>query len=1265
MSTKNLPLLNARLLFEKIEKAVNRWPKGSAKGGQFAPSGAGGAASGDLFAAPHTASSSAHGILPKGAAYHAQKDDHGNSIVVHAPTPASAPSTWANAGKTATFVPGGKAPDSLNGTKLESWHDAPTDHAGWAKVEGTNHELEADAPFTPHPHKYTAAGVVIEEPDGRVWLTKPTNHFGGYQHTFPKGGAEPGLTLQQNAIKEAHEETGLKIKITGVLGDYERDTSKARIYTAQRVGGTPSDMGWETQAMRLVPREQLHEYLNKPVDKGIASDYQWESPHPSHVKKGRADQPRWPKGSPLGGQFKAAGADGLTAPPKIGSATNPTYQKLADGMHKAAAAGDWKHVQEATAKLDAKVAGHADKGKLNSHDKWAAQAHQYGKQLLAEKEHQTKATASADKINGPESLANWKKYADKPGGSSEGAVYTDKQGQKWLVKSYGDDDMAKSEVLASHLLNAAGAHTAEMKLVDLGGAHKGGLGVASKWIDGAEKLDAGNAAHVMAARKDFAAHAWLANWDSVGLAHDNTVIHGGHAVHIDPGGALEYRAMGGKKGAAFGNTVGELDTMRDASVNPSAKAIYGGMTKSEIAKSAESVTALPHDTIAKLVNTYGPGDATHKAALTAKLLARQQDLAAKLGTPQGEVAHNKPHLDTAPVSAHHSPDIESAAPVKPKISGTAYASIADELEAAHASGNKAAIQLTLHNVPGNTVKGKQVHAYGTALMADLAAKGSKPAAPAADAKPKAPDVDKNTWGHHIDKAEAAHEAGDAATLSAMQSELSGVKSASGLKVKDYATALHEDLLNNHLEAPHEDDEEPVKPARAAKPAAPAPIAQKTALPDFEAHKLGAENTNAPSHNAKVDEIAKLATAGDVNGLLGLKYGTNTYGKKQAAIANDALAALGSAEKVTPGQKKGEHPALTGKPSEPAKPAEPEAPPKTTGHTTTVSEGKKPTLVNVDPAKLPMKPAFVTSNQAVKAENEAHAEALHKIALTGDLAALKAYSNFSTQSSKLTGYKDNLIQSLEAQMPARPKAPLVKNAPPIGTHHATPGHAIAAHAAFFPPVKTTQAHAVESHHKIAAYVVLGRTDAGMIEKAYGKWTGQALDQKLVDEHTAKGDTLTKTQKSDIAKYVGSWSYHANDMMRNQGKIDSEIRSVSKTVHTASLDLAAGTQLKRNLSLPPDGIKGLLAAQKGDIIQSPQFESTANPNGSYGSGKNVQLRLVTAPGVKGIYIGAKLGLGSENEMVMPENSRYAINRVYQEGSKTIVEAVVLPTVRGTLE
>ncbi|MNO78543.1 NUDIX domain protein [compost metagenome] len=169
----------------------------------------------------------------------------------------------------ATFVPDGDVPASLNGVPLRAWKDYPRTNEGWDYVEGVDDELY-EPPFHLTPGKKAASGVVIEEPDGRVWLVAPTNQFGGYEASFPKGTAEPDLSLQANAIKEAFEECGLKVEITGFIGDFERTTSKARLYRARRVGGTPIAMGWESQAVHLVPKGLLYEHLNMWTDHGIA-----------------------------------------------------------------------------------------------------------------------------------------------------------------------------------------------------------------------------------------------------------------------------------------------------------------------------------------------------------------------------------------------------------------------------------------------------------------------------------------------------------------------------------------------------------------------------------------------------------------------------------------------------------------------------------------------------------------------------------------------------------------------------------------------------------------------------------------------------------------------------------------------------------------------------------------------------------------------------------------------------------------------------------
>lgn len=200
---------------------------------------------------------------------HPKVDENGNAVAIKKPSIASAPSTWHNPNAVATFLPEGDSPMSLNGVPMTHWRDHPRTTEGWDYTDGINNELDEPAFDLPAGMK-ASSGVLIEEPDGRVWLIAPTNQFGGYKASVPKGTAEDELSLQGNALKEAFEETGLKVEITGLLGDFERTTSKARIYTAKRVGGSPTQPGWETQATHLVPKGMLYEYLNMWSDHSIA-----------------------------------------------------------------------------------------------------------------------------------------------------------------------------------------------------------------------------------------------------------------------------------------------------------------------------------------------------------------------------------------------------------------------------------------------------------------------------------------------------------------------------------------------------------------------------------------------------------------------------------------------------------------------------------------------------------------------------------------------------------------------------------------------------------------------------------------------------------------------------------------------------------------------------------------------------------------------------------------------------------------------------------
>jgi predicted DNA-binding WGR domain protein/8-oxo-dGTP pyrophosphatase MutT (NUDIX family) len=703
-----------------------------------------------VLADPHYGNSQAPPAYTKsytGSEKHPAKDDHGRDVFIHRPrsgTPAH-DAAWGSKDGVVTITPGQAVPASLNGISMKPWN-APANY-DWTKVPGQNPAIERGLPeLGGHKWKYAAAGVIIQEPDGRLWITSPTNGFGGYRHTYPKGTQEKGLDLQQTAIKEAWEETGLRVQITGVLGDFERTNSVSRFYFAKRIGGSPSRQGWESQALRLVPQHALKSFLNMPVDRDIAdalkeehrltkgrrfiSDSLIEALAKSMLvkfeKKGGAaapkagggkagawqTQPRWQGGTPLGGQWKTYDSAGLTKPPTIGSSANPANQNKVNAAYGFVKAGDTPQAELLLTNLYGSLQA---KGLINpdgtyakagnSQQKWTQQAHQYVADLVKTNGAMPQVQAKAEVAAGIPSLASYKKIGAKPGGSNPGAIYSDGKGNPVLVKgaNHPSDDRAKNEVLASKLMQAAGVGAPDMHLVDLQGQYGGGLGVAAKM----EQLEGwkNSGADKAAAQSEFAVHAWLANYDAVGQpVGDNLAMKGGKVFNYDPGGALLYRAQGLKKdfpGGVLPSVAKEWETMRSSSVNAAAASVYGSMTKAQLQLSAQKVAAVTDDTIKALVAAHGPGDQKAKDALTSALIARKADILAKAGIGANGVSLVTPPAPEAMLTGH----LNKPAAAQPAGFGgvdpaTGGKSVGAASEAALA-GNKTAYEAHLTHTEGH------------------------------------------------------------------------------------------------------------------------------------------------------------------------------------------------------------------------------------------------------------------------------------------------------------------------------------------------------------------------------------------------------------------------------------------------------------------------------------------------------------------------------------------------------------------------------------
>lgn len=76
-------------------------------------------------------------------------------------------------------------------------------------------------------------------------------------------------------MKEAFEETGLLVQLGAFLIDVPRTTSITRYFIAKRIGGTPADMGWETQAVWLVPIHDLGAMAPHINDQTILTALSW------------------------------------------------------------------------------------------------------------------------------------------------------------------------------------------------------------------------------------------------------------------------------------------------------------------------------------------------------------------------------------------------------------------------------------------------------------------------------------------------------------------------------------------------------------------------------------------------------------------------------------------------------------------------------------------------------------------------------------------------------------------------------------------------------------------------------------------------------------------------------------------------------------------------------------------------------------------------------------------------------------------------------
>lgn len=512
--------------------------------------------------------------------------------------------------------------DVVNGLPFQEWIP-PED---WTQLtDGVNPNLQ-EPPFDPTPipattykkkdkdgteievttkpsFKKRSTGAIILEPDGRMWIIEPKNHFGGYEHTFPKGTLEEELSTQQNAIKEVYEESGLQIEITDYLGDFERTTSTGRYFIAKRIGGDPNKAGWESQAVKLIPTDEMEDYLRSASDAPICDAVNMylgkpvkpkpKKPQPkqsSYIDKAPTKAPddvdAWlqkfipdftsehisrfvrqflneSKAAEQAHELQLISAGGPYWMDKTGKIVAKTVKDnlVKYGSKNPQTAPSQNH-QASTPTVDAmpsnlskKLNATFDKlqsavpGKNPIEPKEVPSPYYYPSKTPQFKQNADSEIASAldilkkKQFNSQPLDANTimaKKIGGQSGGNA-GGFYEGTDGVKRYVKLYKDPQRAHTEKFTNDLYNDLGILAPVAHTFDLDGK----TAYASDLFDGKTMQQTGGMTKGAADQllDGFAADVLCANWDAVGMVYDNAFITAdGKVARIDNGGAFTFRA---------------------------------------------------------------------------------------------------------------------------------------------------------------------------------------------------------------------------------------------------------------------------------------------------------------------------------------------------------------------------------------------------------------------------------------------------------------------------------------------------------------------------------------------------------------------------------------------------------------------------------------------------------------------------------------------------------------------------------------------------
>jgi len=146
-----------------------------------------------------------------------------------------------------------------------------------------------DDPNAPAPNSVVpSANVIVVNDDGTILLIRRTDNG---NLALPGGGMDLGESITQAAVREVKEETGVDVKITGLVGIYTNPkhlieyTSDGEVrqefsivFTAEPTGGAATTSDEASEVVWLDPTEldglQMHPTMRQRID---------------HYRQGRAE----------------------------------------------------------------------------------------------------------------------------------------------------------------------------------------------------------------------------------------------------------------------------------------------------------------------------------------------------------------------------------------------------------------------------------------------------------------------------------------------------------------------------------------------------------------------------------------------------------------------------------------------------------------------------------------------------------------------------------------------------------------------------------------------------------------------------------------------------------------------------------------------------------------------------------------------------------------------------------------------------------------